>query len=895
MSEAVAASAEAADGVREAQATPTTAINRTRQELLDFAGLNEAIVGARGTRVTTARGQELIDFVGQFGAVPFGYGAQPIVDAAMRFLQSDGPTFVQPMLNPGPEALAQRLIELAPGQMRQVSFATGGAEVVEGAIKLVRAATQRELVIGTSTGFHGKTLGAVGVTGKRIYREPFLVRGDGFAHVPYGDLDALEAALRDRKAAAFFAEVVQGEAGMITPPPGYLPAAQALCRRYGTLFVLDEIQTGLGRTGHLFAAEIEGLEPDVLLLAKALGGGLVPIAACIYNDKAWTRDFDRHHSATFAVNGFTAAIGLAVLDRLTADDRAVIARVAERGAYLRTGLERLLAKWPEVFEAIDGRGLMLGLKFRGWSGERLYTMSLASAFGALVPIVCGYLRAQHGVYCLPTLSESNVLRIQPSFAIETAEIDVLLEGLDAAAQLIVQGEQHRLILHAHGFHGDAAAPRPPRAVAGPRAHAGRCLGRFAFLAHPTTQDSVNGDAVVDGLGLDADEKAFMRDWLAEFSEWAKPDLDAGVSYHAQRVYNSDGDYVEGWLVGSLLLPRDLMRLGPSRRRKLIANYLDAVRKLGIDVLGLGAYTSVITGAGTEVLTDRWATTTGNSLTAMVGAESLIDTCARSGLPIARRLVGVIGAYGSVGRLASLRLAQAAEHLVLLGNAANQGAMDELRRVGGEIYLAALRQLRDAPAPAGIARALTPLLPQMPALEEWIERATDEAGLRALFDTVDAMARRERDGSAPITISSDLAHWLPRLEVVLSATSNGTAFIDPMMLHANAILCDCAQPPDVGHAALPQRPDVTVIEGGLIHMPDPGCRFGQQNLTNLPTGVAFSCLAETIVLTMAGKRRDYSIGKRPALEDAEEIFALARGFGFAPALAHPATPTIAKAG
>ena len=679
--------------LHDGDAMPATAINRTRQELLDFAGLDETVASARGTRIITHRGETLIDFVGQFGAVPFGYAPQPIIDAALGFFSSGRPTYVQPLRNPDAETLARRLIELAPGRMSQVCFATSGAEVVEAAIKLARAATHRDLVVGTATGFHGKTHGAVGVTGKRIYREPFLVREDGYAHVPYGDLDALGTILREQRVAAFFVEAVQGEAGMITPPPGYLAAAQALCRRHGTLFVLDEIQTGLGRTGRLFAAQIEGLEPDVLLLAKALGGGLVPIGACIYGENAWSRDFDRHHSSTFAVNGFTAAIALAVLDRLTADDSAIIARVAALGEHLRAGLNGLVHTYPSVFEGVDGRGLMLGLKFRRWSGDRLYTMSMASAFGALVPIVCGYLKARHGVYCLPTLSEGNVLRIQPSFVISVEDIDVLLAGLAAAAELIAQGEQHRLILHAHGFAGSQqVASRPLRAAPDPHTPPGACLGRFAFLLHPTTQDSVNGDAVVDSLGLDDDEKAFMQDWLAEFSDWAKPDLDAGVSYHARRVYNRDGDYVEGWLVGSLLQPRDLMRLSPSRRRKLIGNYLDAVRKLDIDVLGLGAYTSVITGAGADVVCDRWSTTTGNSLTAMVGVEALIATCAERGLPLARRLTGVIGAYGSVGRLASLRLAQFAEHLVLLGNAANLGAMDELRRVGGEIYLAALRRL-----------------------------------------------------------------------------------------------------------------------------------------------------------------------------------------------------------
>lgn len=178
-------------------------LNITRQELLEFVGLNETVVRAQGTRIETASGQTLIDFVGQFGAVPFGYGAAPITEAIHTFLASGQASLVQPLINPGAEELARRLIELAPGNHSKVTFTTSGAETVEAAIKLCRAATQRELVIGTLTGFHGKTQGAVAVTGKAIYREPFQIRAEGFSHVPYGDLEALEALLKTRRAAAF--------------------------------------------------------------------------------------------------------------------------------------------------------------------------------------------------------------------------------------------------------------------------------------------------------------------------------------------------------------------------------------------------------------------------------------------------------------------------------------------------------------------------------------------------------------------------------------------------------------------------------------------------------------------------------------------------------------------
>lgn len=865
----------------------TSLINRTRQELLAFVGLDETIVQASGTRLTTASGQTLVDFVGQFGAVPFGYGAPRIAAAARAFLDSGAASFVQPLSNPLAERLAARLLELAPGQLSHVALATSGAEAVEAAIKLARAATGRDLILGTCTGFHGKTQGAVGVTGKPIYRDAFRVSSDGSAHVPYGDLEALEQALSERKVAAFFVEPVQGEAGMITPPPGYLKQAGELCRRHGSLFVVDEIQTGLGRTGHLFACEADDLQPDVLLVAKALGGGLVPIGACLYAQHCWSRDFDRYHSSTFGVNGFSAAVGLAVLEQLTDQERKLIQQVDGLGRHLREGLERLVARHPDVFEGVDGRGLMQGLKFRPWGGERLYTLALASSVGALVPIVCGYLKSAHGLYCLPTLSESNVLRIQPSFAIARSDIDLLLDGLAAAAALIEQGQQHRLILRAHGF--PAPLRQPARAtVRGTPQPAGRCLGRFAFLLHPTTQDSVNGDSVIAPLGVSEAEAEFLKDWLGEFSEWSKPDLDTGVTYHARRVHNAAGDYVEGWLVGSLLQPRDLMRLSLSRRRKLLHNYLASVKALDVDFVGLGAYTSVISSAGLDVLGNGFHTTTGNSLTAMIGVEGLASACLARGKPLSKRLTGVIGAYGSVGRLASLRLGRFCEHLVLLGNAANRSASDELQRVAGEIYRDALLGLY-AGEPQGIGRSLAGLLVEG-GVGRLLALGEDDAALRELVGEIEHLAAAAGQ-QAPLVLASDLAHWLPQLEAVLSATSNGAAFIDPALLRGGAVICDCAQPPDIRNHTGEQRPDIEVVEGGLIRLPEADYRFGSQNLNNLPAGTAYSCLAETMVLSMAARQRDYSIGRRPSLADAEEVLRLALDFGFAPAI----TELVEKAG
>ena len=440
------------------RATPASAwpcdevsrLNPDRRFLLAHIQFDKPIVRAAGHYLEDADGRRYLDFLAQYGAVPFGHNPEELWDAVLQVRGRQEPGLVQPLISPAAEALAARLIAVSPCGPGYVTFTNSGAESVEAAIKLARAKTRRRVILSTDGGFHGKTLGALSATGTARYRTPFLVDTTHFGHVPYGDPEALAKRLEKRDVAAFIVEPVQGEAGMVTPPPGYLSAAQALCRATGTLLVLDEIQTGLGRTGRLFAAEHEGVRPDVLLLAKALGGGLVSLGACVCAASAWTEDFGLFHSSTFANNHLSCAIGCAVLDRLLRDDQELVADVARRGAYLRRGLERLVAAWPEVFTAVSGMGLMQGLTLADWDGTDGYFLAHASSTGAAVPLVCGHLLAEHGILTAPTFNHSGVLRIEPPLTIETAEIDRLLHALGETAGLIERGEFHRLFEYITG-------------------------------------------------------------------------------------------------------------------------------------------------------------------------------------------------------------------------------------------------------------------------------------------------------------------------------------------------------------------------------------------------------------------------------------------------------------
>jgi acetylornithine/succinyldiaminopimelate/putrescine aminotransferase len=326
-----------------------------------------------------------------------------------------------------------------------------GAEAVETALKAVRKwaykvkgvpENKAEIVV-CENNFHGRTIAIISMSTEAQYKDGFGPLTPGFRIIPYGDAAALEQAITPNTA-AFIVEPIQGEAGMIAPPAGYLAGVQALCKSAGTLFILDEIQTGLGRTGTLFAAEHDHLKPDVVLLAKALGGGLVSLGACICSERTWVADFGLYHSSTFANNHLSCAVGVAVLEELMRDEGQLVRQVAAHGAYLRHGLQRLVDRYPAAYAAVSGLGLMQGLMIAPWEGSDSYFLSHASSTGTAVPLICGYLMAEHHILTAPTFNHSGVLRIEPSLTITMAEIDRLLLALEDVARLLTDGDFARL-------------------------------------------------------------------------------------------------------------------------------------------------------------------------------------------------------------------------------------------------------------------------------------------------------------------------------------------------------------------------------------------------------------------------------------------------------------------
>ncbi|MDQ0989889.1 acetylornithine transaminase [Streptomyces sp. V3I7] len=305
-----------------------------------------------GTRLWDADGKEYLDFVGGIAVNALGHAHPAVVDAVSRQIASLGHVSNLFIAEP-PVALAERLLELF-GRDGKVFFCNSGAEANEGAFKIGRL-TGRTHMVATEGGFHGRTMGALALTGQPGKQEPFRPLPGDVTHVPYGDAQALAAAVTEETALVVI-EPIQGENGVVVPPPGYLKAARAITAATGSLLVLDEVQTGIGRTGNWFEYQRhEGVLPDVVTLAKGLGGGL-PLGATVAFGRASTLLQPGQHGTTFGGNPVACAAGLAVLDTIAHD--GLLANVKRQSERLRDGIESL---GHPLTGHVRGAGLLLGI------------------------------------------------------------------------------------------------------------------------------------------------------------------------------------------------------------------------------------------------------------------------------------------------------------------------------------------------------------------------------------------------------------------------------------------------------------------------------------------------------------------------------------------------------
>jgi len=370
-------------------------------------GLEAIEYRGEGSLLYDHRGREFIDFSTGVSSMNLGHRHPRVVQAVKEQLDRLALS-VRILINETQILLAERLAALTPGELQYSFFTHSGTEAVEGALKLARAATGRTDFVATINAFHGKSLGALSASGKETYKAPFRPLVPGFHHVPFGDLEALAAALTPNTAAVIL-EPIQGEAGVILPPDDYLPQVRRLCDQNGTLLILDEVQTGLGRTGRNFACEHWDVVPDIMTLAKSLGGGVMPLGAVVATERVF-RIFAEHpwiHSTTTGGNPLAAAAGLAALEVLV--EERLAEQAARKGVWALQRLHELAALFPDLIKEVRGKGLLLGMEFTDEAIGGIFATEILNA----------------GVVAVPTLNNFSIMRFAPALNIPE---DLLAEG-----------------------------------------------------------------------------------------------------------------------------------------------------------------------------------------------------------------------------------------------------------------------------------------------------------------------------------------------------------------------------------------------------------------------------------------------------------------------------------
>lgn len=416
-------------------------VNPQWVRFLDVLRMNVAYRRCRGAELHTEDGRVVLDFISGYCVHNIGHNHPRLVAALKAELDAAGPAMLQSHVSDLAGELAGRLCRSAGGRLTKAFFGSSGSEGIETAIKFARAHTGRSAILYAENGFHGLTCGALSLMSNPFWKERFGPMLPGTEAVPFGDIETLEQKLASRSFAAFVLEPVQAESGVLVPAADYLLRVQELCRHHGTLFVLDEVQTGLYRTGEFLAAHHFGVEPDMVVLAKALSGGLVPSSAVLMSDAIYHSVYSSLrraviHTSTYSENSLAMRAGLATLDIL--EEERLGEQAAHMGERLRRALRERLGEY-EMIADIRGLGLLSAI---GFNAPRSALLKLPfAAFTRIHPALFGQmlvmnLFTRHGILSQICGNNFLVLKVAPPLVIEEAQIERYLDAIEAVVRSI---------------------------------------------------------------------------------------------------------------------------------------------------------------------------------------------------------------------------------------------------------------------------------------------------------------------------------------------------------------------------------------------------------------------------------------------------------------------------
>ncbi|MBI3780321.1 MAG: aminotransferase class III-fold pyridoxal phosphate-dependent enzyme [candidate division NC10 bacterium] len=611
-------------------------------ELLELLHLDITFERASGCYLWPRGSEEpVLDLVGGYGTLFFGHHHPELVNVAVNYLRGERPIHAQGSIKALTGELAARLSRGA----YHVLFANSGTEAVEAAIKHVML-ERKGPIVALEGAFHGKTLGALQLTANPAFREGFET-GLEVLRVPPNDMKALREVFERHRPAALFLELIQGEGGVVPLTQEFVSLARELCTEVA--LVIDECQTGLGRTGKFLACEHYGVEPDLLILSKALGGGIAKISALLVRNERYRPELGLIHTSTFADDDFSSAVALKVLDLLTEE---TLATCRENGRWLKQELALLASEYPEVLREVRGLGLMIGIEFA--PPDRGFLLRLLGSDLALV--AAGYLYHRHRIRIAPTLSNPMTLRIQPPVVTPRAELGRFVAALRDVCEKVRSGDTLGLTRYFL-----------PGCI--PRSNEVREGWLAACSDRPTSAPRVGWLCHL----VDADDLVSLEPGFAALSFGER---DAYLRHLERRVTPVVLDSIDvtsrtgqAARFNAILLPLTACRIKElidaretAWLRGLVEHGLDVAEHLGCQIGVLGQYTSIVMKNGLAVRPRSIGVATGNSYAVALALEAI----ERAVPDLRHRTVAVVGASGNIGAAVSQLLYGRCAEIMLIG-------------------------------------------------------------------------------------------------------------------------------------------------------------------------------------------------------------------------------------
>lgn len=732
---------------------------------------------------------EVLDLVGGYGSLLLGHSHPVLVAEAQRLLSSGQPIHSQGSKSVLAEKLARELSRRAQGDYC-VIFGNSGTEAVEAAVKHAILETGSRTFIALERAFHGKTLGALQLTAHAAHRAGWETAGVTVLRVPLNDERALEQAFADAgPIAGFLYEPVQGEGGVHVMSPEFAQRAAALCRAAGVPFIADECQTGLGRCGSFLASADLGVQPDYLILSKALGGGLAKISALLVKRERYRDEFDLKQTSTFAGDDFSCAIALKTLELITPE---LMAACRDQGEKLLRGLKDLAAKHPRVIAEVRGRGLLAAVEFRPLAQSSSFVLRFLSAQQDLGYALTSHLLARHRLRVAPTLSDRLTLRLEPPALLADQEVHRILGALDDVCRLLESGDAMRLTRHI--VQGRAPGPASPQFMRDDgqlMRFEGECVRgpllnspapKVAWLCHMVEAGDL---AALDPSFADMsnpDREALLERWVSRAAPVVmsavevRSVLGCAVQFHPILL-----PFTSRWVKQAL----DDRALAPARA--LIDQGVAAAAALGCELVSLGQYTSIATLNGIRLDSRGLGITTGNSYAIALAIQAVSRACREADLELSEATLVVAGATGNIGRTCAEILASRFHRVILIGSS----------------------------KPGSLVR------------------------LRALADRI-----------PNAIVATDLSAAAEG-EVVVAAMNAVDAPLETTHLSPGALVCDLSVPSSLRPEVVERRPDLRIIKGGIAALPyREDLRIAG---FHRPAGQAYGCMAEAMLLGFEGIR------------------------------------------